>query len=689
MRLRRLKPNPGRLRVVGLVLLSIGLVFLILSTVFPFPEGTISSLLSIGLGTGKYTAAQPVSTNGMAYAQVNKSGCCVRNGNCQIRLDFYLEPDDPRYYDKYLYLVDTDSPEFLAGYPGKVDEFGTPTNQKQYDTWWASLPRVWVNTPFHTHFIYLPPNFTEEDIKTQIDIHLGNFYQAFQDGWDAVQGGMRHGWATETRIRPTDYSKIETPAEYDARVATCEAAIGALTELQYKPDGEIRGQTYPSTEIDIGAAATNRPQTGDLGSTWVEGSNPANDTGTIDYCEIWLAASSGSDVWVGTFSASGNILTVRDSESIGAIAAGSKQTASALDVDVNSADYWGCHSKSGTASIERDLVGYTQIWGFAGECIDPSDSETFTPYTGDQISLWGTGETVEGEPSISNTPNSKGFGILEVGTSATTGFEYFTITNNGTVTVDVTIQGTHATGGIDDVWTLSDTATPDTNTYGLKASTDSETLYQNYITGDDGAIGIAECTWAAQTFTPSTSHTITSVQLLLYRSDGSVGDVLVSITATSAGKPTGEDLCSGVTDGDTLTTSSSGEWRTITFDAVATLDASTQYALVVSAPDTDEAIYVWWRHDISSPTYSGGTQVRSWDCGSDWTIYSDTDSMFKEYGGIFNTIVKYTATYNTLVSDLAINATQDWGLLILMPTALTGYDAQQMSATITLVASAS
>jgi len=54
----------------------------------------------------------------------------------------------------------------------------------------------------------------------------------------------------------------------------------------------------------------------------------------------------------------------------------------------------------------------------------------------------------------------------------------------------------------------------------------------------------------------------------------------------------------------------------------------------------------------------------------------------------YDVIVRETATYNTLVSDLASDATQAWGLKIWMPTSVTNYDAQQMSGTVTLVASA-
>jgi len=84
--------------------------------------------------------------------------------------------------------------------------------------------------------------------------------------------------------------------------------------------------------------------------------------------------------------------------------------------------------------------------------------------------------------------------------------------------------------------------------------------------------------------------------------------------------------------------------------------------------------------------------------GDDTWILSDTatpgENIYGLYAGlddeddIFDVIVRKTETYNTLVSNLAENATQDWGLKIYMPTSLSGYDCNEMSATITLVASA-
>ncbi|MBA7630622.1 hypothetical protein ES703_38146 [subsurface metagenome] len=110
------------------------------------------------------------------------------------------------------------------------------------------------------------------------------------------------------------------------------------------------------------------------------------------------------------------------------------------------------------------------------------------------------------------------------------------------------------------------------------------TKFEYYDVNDDADKYIYANVWSAQTFTPSTAHKITSVKLLCWR-EGIPGTVTVSIRATSGGHPTGGDLCSGTTDGNTLPLSSPYEWREITLGAGADLSADTMYAIVVRAPD--------------------------------------------------------------------------------------------------------
>lgn len=158
-------------------------------------------------------------------------------------------------------------------------------------------------------------------------------------------------------------------------------------------------------------------------------------------------------------------------------------------------------------------------------------------------------------------------------------------------------------------------------------------IFENYITGDDFYATIASATaWFGQSFTPVIAHTVESVELLIYR-NGSPGTVTVSIKATDGnGHPTGDDLCSGTTDGDTLTTSTDGEWREITLGSGYALTADTKYAIVVRALSAISSNFVRWRYDITDPTYSGGNYLISTNSGTSWTTWSGVDFMFKEKG---------------------------------------------------------
>jgi len=155
----------------------------------------------------------------------------------------------------------------------------------------------------------------------------------------------------------------------------------------------------------------------------------------------------------------------------------------------------------------------------------------------------------------------------------------------------------------------------------------AETLRDYYNTGNDDIRGITDTTWYGQTFLTTEDYLITKVKLLLYRS-GTPGTVTVSIRATSAGLPTGADLTSGTTNGDTLTEDSGGEWRAITFSSSYLLNSSTTYAIVIRS----EAAGLRWNCDSSSPSYAGGSDVHSVDSGANWDVTTSNDFMFETWG---------------------------------------------------------
>lgn len=165
-------------------------------------------------------------------------------------------------------------------------------------------------------------------------------------------------------------------------------------------------------------------------------------------------------------------------------------------------------------------------------------------------------------------------------------------------------------------------------------------LYESYSGPGDTPVsnGLANF-YTGQTFTPSVSHTITSVKLILFRSGGVgfPGIFTVEIyLADGAGKPTGSVKASGTSDGDTLTTNVAGEQREIILSpdvGGASLTSGLKYAIVVKAPSSDANNILNWNYK-SGNGYAGGTMFLSNNGGSTWNTYADLDCDFEEWGTV-------------------------------------------------------
>ena len=171
--------------------------------------------------------------------------------------------------------------------------------------------------------------------------------------------------------------------------------------------------------------------------------------------------------------------------------------------------------------------------------------------------------------------------------------------------------------------------------------------YEYYDVGDASNASLFGKNWGAQNFTVvAPKHTVTSVKLKLWRS-GSPGTVTVSIRATDEnGHPTGGDLTSGTTDGNTLPTGSPYEWREIALTEY-TLSVGTKYAIVCRAPDGNGVNYIVWRYDASDPEYAGGNYEFSSDSGASWSSNLSADFMFEVWGNPAG--VSYTQTISEVL----------------------------------------
>ena len=100
-------------------------------------------------------------------------------------------------------------------------------------------------------------------------------------------------------------------------------------------------------------------------------------------------------------------------------------------------------------------------------------------------------------------------------------------------------------------------------------------------------------------------------------------------------EPTGDDLCSGTTNGDTLPNWGAGpEEREISFGAGTELIEGVVYAIVVRAPDApvlDADVLIY---ENNSNPYANGNESASNDSGDSWVGNETYDWWFKTKAGI-------------------------------------------------------
>lgn len=339
-------------------------------------------------------ASLPPISNIPAYAVIEPSGCGYFKGLVKVRFDMFMTQDAPYYGKHYVYTVDWDSPEAQAGYPGEVDEkTGEPLDWEDYQKWVDSLPYIWVNTPFHTHFVYFNTDVADEEIKTKIAGVAEYFYALHKYCWDndyrfidewikvSVQSGtVREPFHIGTESKKDCAAKsddiILRADEFDTR--TFETKEVTPIDLNIGDKGTI----------DIGPGAEDRGSNAASGTTRIDKRNPANADGTIDTVELWFLVSA-ENCEVATFEeVSSDTFTSRDSEDIGSVSSGSKQEFTGLSMDVATDDYIGCHYTAG--AIEMDTSGGIEVWYKAGDQI-PCTETYFSSQIFRELSIYGTG----------------------------------------------------------------------------------------------------------------------------------------------------------------------------------------------------------------------------------------------------------------------------------------------------------
>lgn len=140
--------------------------------------------------------------------------------------------------------------------------------------------------------------------------------------------------------------------------------------------------------IAIGPGAIGRDSAmGNL--TFLAKDGPADGTGLIDTFKLWFNAP-GTTVKVGTFYGSSNSYTCRGSHTVGAVAAGSQQPFTGLEVEVELGDFAGVWVDDGT--IDCYASGGLGMWYKTGDQFGEGTVE-YTWQVDYIISIEGSGET--------------------------------------------------------------------------------------------------------------------------------------------------------------------------------------------------------------------------------------------------------------------------------------------------------
>jgi len=180
---------------------------------------------------------------------------------------------------------------------------------------------------------------------------------------------MRHGWDTETRVRPVRYDEVEILADYELRKDDVETRVEEVKTLGISDSvGTLigEGETFPSTDIDIGADAINRFNRTDDSETWIDNTNPANDTGSLDTFQVYFSVDARA-MKIGTFSGSSLSYTSRDFETLGDILDGALREFTGLDCDVESGDFIGGYWTAG----RLEMTSYN----VSGDCFSKSGDQ--------------------------------------------------------------------------------------------------------------------------------------------------------------------------------------------------------------------------------------------------------------------------------------------------------------------------
>ena len=332
----------------------------------------------------------------MPYTVLEKSGCGIHKGRVKLRIDLFMNPDDPHYEKRYVYV-----PVFPEeGYPGKVDALGEALDQKDYHAWVLSLPHIWQNNPFHAHFIYPYLDASDNYIKEQMERTLNYFHTFHTHCWDKGVPFIEDWKKVPKRVGevrcPFERGDPKDLKHNEAKVTNI---LTKLPEFQIGKTSIIPPPLNIGDKgtITVGDEAIDRASYFSQNYTWVQQHNPASASGTIDTVGMWFGGNATAVSVALFYVVSGNNLSTRDYEDIGNFSGGSQSPVTGLSIDCTSGDYIGAYFESNAIDITTATYSSYGAWRDSGDQI-PCTNNAFSLFTYNDyfISLYGTGTEAGG-----------------------------------------------------------------------------------------------------------------------------------------------------------------------------------------------------------------------------------------------------------------------------------------------------
>ena len=141
----------------------------------------------------------------------------------------------------------------------------------------------------------------------------------------------------------------------------------------------------------------------------------------------------------------------------------------------------------------------------------------------------------------------------------------------------------------------------------------------------------------SQSFTASSSYTLTQIKFMVFRTGATTGTVTVSLYNTDAnGLPTGSALSAGTIatsglytyDGNKAHAWYTSSTVTVTMSNSVSIVSGTKYAIVLKNSVSNEWIYIL--SDTTTPSYTGGNALDL--LSGTWTNSTSIDNCFEVWG---------------------------------------------------------